>query len=218
MQQPSNLRDAVPQPTASSGAPHRVVVGSDFSELGDRAVLEGIRLCWLYPNAALHVITVAAESSAGVLLPGASLEVRPRAEAVEIARAHVAELSRRYCESAPWPAGLDKIAVYVVVGSPAERIVTLAGAIDADVIVIGTHARRGIDRMILGSVAQEVVKSAPCGVFVLRPRDFLDGEKLPEIQPPLQPGEHALLPYRESVTYHYVDRLTHGTDRIMPAI
>jgi nucleotide-binding universal stress UspA family protein len=212
------MRDAVSQPTATGGATHSVVVGSDFSELGDRAFSEGVRLCWLYPRAALHVITVATESPAGVLLPGGSLQVRPHLDAIELARAHVAELSSRYCESAPWPAGLDKIAVYVVVGSPAERIVTLAAAIDADVIVIGTHARRGIDRMILGSVAQEVVKRAPCGVFVLRPRDFLDGEKLPQIQPPLQPGEHALLPYRESVTYHYVDRMTHSTDRLAPGL
>lgn len=109
--------------------------------------------------------------------------------------------------------------MYVVVGSPAERLIALAQAVDAEVIVIGTHARRGIDRMILGSVAAEVVKRAPCGVFVVRPRDFLDGKKLPEIEPRLQPGEHALLPFRESVTYHYVDRLTEGTSkRIMPAI
>ncbi len=218
MQQPSHIRDVVSQPTASGGAAHAVVVGSDFSELGDRAILEGVRLSWLYPRAALHVVTVATESPAGVLMPGGSLQVRPHLEAIELARLHVAELTRRYCEHSPWPASLDKIAVYVVVGSPAERIVTLAAAIDADVIVVGTHARRGIDRMILGSVAQEVVKRAPCGVFVLRPRDFLDGEKLPEIQPPLQPGEHALLPYRESVTYHYVDRMTHSTDRLAPGL
>jgi hypothetical protein len=70
--------------------------------------------------------------------------------------------------------------------------------------------------MLLGSVAEAVVRRAPCGVLVLRPRDFLDGEPLPAIQPPLRPGEHALLPFRESVTYHYVDRLTQGTERIMP--
>jgi len=217
VQHPTSPRQTPSQPTAS-GALYRIVVGSDFSELGDRALLEGVRLCSLHANSALHVITVAAESPAGVLLPGDRPQVRPRADALELARAHVADLTGRYVSSAPWPPGLDKIAVYVVVGSPAERITTLAGAIDADLIVIGTHARRGIDRMILGSVALEVVKRAPCGVFVLRPRDFLSGEKLPEIQPPLQPGEHALMPYRERVTYHYVDRLTRGSDRIMPAI
>lgn len=218
MQQPTQSRQTTSQPTASSGPLYSIVVGSDFSELGDRALLEGVRLCSLHPNSALHVITVAAESPAGVLLPGDRPQVRGRAEALEIARAHVADLTQRYASAAPWPPGLDKIAVYVVLGAPAERITTLASAIDADLIVIGTHARRGIDRMILGSVAQEVVKRAPCGVFVLRPRDFLGGEKLPQIEPPLQPGEHALLPYRESVTYHYVDRLTRGSERIMPAI
>ena len=219
MQKPSSSPESVSQPTASGGTPHSIVVGSDFSELGDRAILEGARLCALYANSALHVVTVGSESPAGVVLPGASPQVRPHAEALEISRAHIGELTQRYASREPWPPGLNKIAVYVVVGSPAERLVALAGAIDAEVIVIGTHARRGIDRMILGSVAQEVVKRAPCGVFVVRPRDFLDGKRLPPIEPPLQSGEHALLPFRASVTYHYVDRLTEGTtERIMPAI
>lgn len=217
MQQPTRPQPNPSTPMAGS-ANHHVVVGMDFSELSDRAVLDGVRLCFLYPNAALHVITVAAESPAGVILPGDTVQVRSMAEAQEFARARVAEVTGRYFAVAPCPPGLDKIAVYVAVGSPADRIIELASALDADVIVIGTHARRGLARALLGSVAQEVVKRAPCGVFVLRPRDFLHGEKLPEIQPPLQAGEHALLPFRESVTYHYVDRLTQGTERIMPAI
>lgn len=206
-----------PANPGAGAARYRVIVGSDFSALGDRALLEGLRLCALYPHAELHVITVAAEAHAQVRLPGSALQARPKAEAQQIALAHVAQQSERYFAERPCPS-LEKIAVYVAVGDPAERIVALAYAVDADVIVLGTHGRQGLDRLVLGSVADEVVRRAPCGVFVLRPRDFLDGEKLPEIQPPLRPGEHALQPFRESVTYHYVDRLTQGTTRIMPAI
>jgi nucleotide-binding universal stress UspA family protein len=202
---------------STGGPPYRVVVGSDFSALGDRALVEGMRLCSLYPHAELHVITVGSESRTEVRLPGSALEARPKDEAQALVLAHIARQSERYFAGRPC-VGLEKIAVYVAVGSPAERIVALASGIDADVIVLGTHSRHGLERWVLGSVADEVMRRAPCGVFVVRPRDFLDGEKLPEIQPPLRPGEHPLQPFRESVTYHYVDRLTQGTTRIMPAI
>lgn len=210
------------QSSIASPAPQvpvfRIVVGSDFSELGDRAILEGLRLTALHPRAELHVITVAAESQGALLLPGQQ-GFRPREQAQELARAHVADLSNGYFAARPSGA-LEKIAVYVAVGSPAERIVALATAIDADLVIVGTHGRQGMQRILLGSVADEVMRRAPCGVYVLRPRDFLHGEKVPEIQPPLRPGEHPLQPFRESVTYHYVDRLTEGTTapRIMPAI
>ena len=76
---------------------------------------------------------------------------------------------------------MEQVAVYVATGMPSERIVALATAVDADLIVLGTHGRHGIGRMLLGSVAEAVVRRAPCGVFVIRPRDFLEGQKLPEI-------------------------------------
>lgn len=210
----SSIRPNVP---GSPARPYRVVVGSDFSALGDRAVAEGLRLCTHYPHAELHVITVGSDSHGHVLLPGTNTHPVPVAEAQERARSHVGKLSDAYF-SANACSGLEKIAVYVAIGSPAERIVALAVAADADLIIVGTHGRHGLERILLGSVALEVLRRAPCGVFVMRPRDFLDGERLPEIQPPLQPGEHPLQPFRESVTYHYVDRLTQGTTRVMPAI
>ena len=209
------MADSTLRPAASG--PYRIVVGTDFSALGDRAVVEGLRLSTQHPHAELHVITVAGEAHGGVLLPGPHPQVIALTEAQERARAQVARLSDAYFTTAP-SGGLDKIAVYVAVGSPAERIVALATAADADVIVLGTHGRHGLERVLLGSVAHEVLRRAPCGVFVLRPRDFLDGEQLPRIEPPLQPGQHPLQPFRESVTYHYVDRLTQGTTRVMPAI
>jgi len=206
----STLRPAAP-------GPYRIVVATDFSALGDRAVAEGLRLSTQYPHAELHVITVAAQAHGGVLLPGPHPHVIPLTDAQEKARTEVARLSDAYFASVPCT-GLEKIAVYVTVGSPAERIVALAAAADADVIVLGTHGRHGLERILLGSVAHEVLRRAPCAVFVLRPRDFLDGEQLPAIEPPLEPGQHPLQPFRESVTYHYVDRLTQGTTRVMPAI
>lgn len=53
---------------------------------------------------------------------------------------------------------------------PAEAIVTHAFAIHADVVVVGTHGRRGLDRLLMGSVAEAVARTAPCSVLTVKPR------------------------------------------------
>jgi nucleotide-binding universal stress UspA family protein len=53
-------------------------------------------------------------------------------------------------------------------GDPATEIVNAAKAWPADMIVIGSHGRRGLTRVMLGSVADAVVCHAPCPVLVVR--------------------------------------------------
>ncbi|AXF24020.1 universal stress protein UspA [Burkholderia pyrrocinia] len=48
-----------------------------------------------------------------------------------------------------------------------RRIVTLAGEIEADLIVMGTHGRRGFQRLFLGSVAERVLRQATCPVLMI---------------------------------------------------
>jgi nucleotide-binding universal stress UspA family protein len=52
----------------------------------------------------------------------------------------------------------------------AERIVRTARALRADVIVMGTHGRTGVTRVVLGSVASRVVATAACPVLPVRVR------------------------------------------------
>ncbi len=196
---------------------YRVVAACDFSPLGDRAVVEALRLCAPHAAAVLHVIAVGVEGPSGILLPGSEIRLVPNQDAQEMTRSHVARIVDPLVAAGLVPT-LEKVAVYVTTGVPSERIVSLAMAVDADLIVLGTHGRHGLGRVLLGSVAEEVVRRAPCGVLVIRPRDFLEGEQLPEIQPPLKPGEHALLPFRIVPTFHYVDRASREPSRLMPAI
>jgi len=65
----------------------------------------------------------------------------------------------------------------VLLGRPAEEIVALARSSEADLIVISTHGRTGVGRSLLGSVAERVVRHAPCPVLVVRKheRDFAVG-------------------------------------------
>ena len=53
-------------------------------------------------------------------------------------------------------------------GSPARRIVEQAGETRADLIVMGTHGRTGLGHLLLGSVAERVVRTAKCPVLTTR--------------------------------------------------
>ncbi len=52
--------------------------------------------------------------------------------------------------------------------SPASTIVAKALELRADLIVVGTAGRRGLSRLVLGSVAEEVARTAPCAVLIAR--------------------------------------------------
>ena len=52
-------------------------------------------------------------------------------------------------------------------GSPAYELVSAAQDANADLIVVGTHGRRGVSRALLGSVAEKVVRLAPCPVLTV---------------------------------------------------
>ncbi|WP_147819826.1 universal stress protein [Salidesulfovibrio onnuriiensis] len=58
----------------------------------------------------------------------------------------------------------------VVTGYPAEEILDMAEEEKVDMIVMGTHGRKGIDRILFGSVAEKVVKAAKCPVLTIRPK------------------------------------------------
>lgn len=56
-------------------------------------------------------------------------------------------------------------------GVPYERIVRAARSKRSDLIVIGTHGRTGFSRVFVGSVAERVVRLAPCPVLTVRGRN-----------------------------------------------
>ena len=63
----------------------------------------------------------------------------------------------------------------VVVGYAAEEILEIAEKEEADLIVMGTHGRKGIDRILFGSVAERVVKNSHLPVLTIRPSDNYTG-------------------------------------------
>lgn len=64
--------------------------------------------------------------------------------------------------------GAPDTAVRVVVGSPAPAILEYAAELDAELVVVGARGRTGLARVVLGSVAEEVVRSAHVSVLAVR--------------------------------------------------
>ncbi|HLT48162.1 MAG TPA: universal stress protein [Rubricoccaceae bacterium] len=71
-------------------------------------------------------------------------------------------------------------AVHVRVGHPALTIVDFAEAEGVGLVVIGSHGRSGLERLVLGSVAERVIRMAPCPVFTVRTfgRSLLPAERV----------------------------------------
>jgi universal stress protein A len=67
-----------------------------------------------------------------------------------------------------WSAG-RKVVRAVVEGSPREEIIRYARTQEIDLIVLATHGRSGLAHVLIGSVAESVVRTAPCPVLTVRP-------------------------------------------------
>jgi nucleotide-binding universal stress UspA family protein len=63
-------------------------------------------------------------------------------------------------------------------GDPASEIVRYGRDAGMDLIVIGTHGRTGLERLLMGSVAEKVLRDAPCSVLIVKlPRGIRNAER-----------------------------------------
>jgi nucleotide-binding universal stress UspA family protein len=140
-----------------------ILVATDFSELSDAALTYGRELADSF-DATLHVLHVAlniyittfgAENYAAV---APSLQQRIEDDARRRLDEFIA------CDKR----GPTTIAAVLTSSSPALAIVDYARDHHIDVIVIGTHGRGGVAHLVMGSVAEPVVRLAPCPVLTVR--------------------------------------------------
>jgi nucleotide-binding universal stress UspA family protein len=65
--------------------------------------------------------------------------------------------------------GFHKLETRVEIGSPAEKILAVAKKEKVNLIIMGAHGRKGLERAIFGSVADKVVQAATCPVVTIHP-------------------------------------------------
>jgi universal stress protein A len=141
----------------------RIVLPIDFSDAGEPAEREAVRLARAL-GAEILLIHVAGqlESSWSAILYTPELRAvfdGQRKWAADALATRVAALAAQ---------GVGTRAL-VVDGQPDVEIVRVAAEQHAQMIVMGTQGRTGLDRLLLGSVAERVVRTAPCPVLTVRP-------------------------------------------------
>jgi nucleotide-binding universal stress UspA family protein len=98
----------------------------------------------------------------------------------------VQELLQQRIEAAISRDGSVRLAdatAHVALGPPAREIAHLAAQVDADLVVCGTHSRKGIRRALLGSVAEQVVRFCGCPVLTVKTKAHDRRDSVPEVEP-----------------------------------
>jgi universal stress protein A len=111
-----------------------------------------------------HIILVNVYEPVEAVIPEAYWVVAPAQEQLR-----VAALQKKLDEAANElrAAGAADFEIRLLRGAVDEQIVTCARERRCDLIVMGTHGRRGVQRLLLGSVAERVLRTAPCSVLVV---------------------------------------------------
>jgi nucleotide-binding universal stress UspA family protein len=166
-----------PSQSPNSPPPPRSVllVAIDMSPDAEHVVASAVDLARRTPGAELHIVHAVDPRTA----------IRAEASGIQpydaIVRSHADFLDNEARKAR------EDSAVTVVghlVEDGAQRaILQTAASIDADMVVVGTHGRRGIARWTMGSIAEMVVRKATCPVFVVREKQH-NAPQIPEIEPP----------------------------------
>ncbi len=146
--------------------PRIILVPTDFSLCARSAAEEALMLAKSFPArvAFFHVLDPYFSRIAYAHELGVSVPIPPPSPR-EIEPVWDAFLSGLALEKVEWERSIEE-------GQAAAAIVSQAENIQADMIVMGTHGRSGLPHMLLGSVAEKVVRSAPCCVLTVRPEGF----------------------------------------------
>ena len=141
-----------------------ILVATDFSEPSDAALTYGRALARTF-KATLHVVHIIDGPSAVVYGAEAYAVSMPEIQA-QIEAAARAQLDDLLRDNDPQPLPVRR--VLLTASAPAAAIVDYAGREQIDLIVTGTHGRGGVAHLLMGSVAERVVRTAPCPVLTVR--------------------------------------------------
>lgn len=144
----------------------KVLVPVDFSEASETI---------------LHYATAVANQFKATLLIVNVVETLDKYSAISIPHISFAELEKELQKSAEkemarfLEKNLEQPVAHesrILIGKVMEKINNLAKSEGVDLIVMGTHGYKGLERMLFGSVAEGVIKTAPCPVLSVNPSQF----------------------------------------------
>jgi len=144
--------------------PKIILVPTDLSPYAEEAFTYACELA-VKLDATIHLVNVIGIPALGVPELGVAVTSAMIASMISDNQKALDALAAH----APGGARIGRILMKT--GDARDMINEAAREVDADLIVMGTHGRRGVSRALLGSVAETVVRTAPCPVLTIRPRD-----------------------------------------------
>jgi nucleotide-binding universal stress UspA family protein len=139
----------------------RILVPLDFSAASDPA-LDAARLLAARFESSLHLLHVLPE----IYVDGGSEAFT--AEAPQVRTLRLMNARERLTHRIPVDVRPSRVTTEVIFGAPAETIAAYAADNHFDLIVLGTHGRKGMAHLLRGSVAERVVRTAQCPVMTTR--------------------------------------------------
>jgi len=161
-------------PTATTQS-YVILAALALDETGENALREAALLAEKRPDSELHLVHVVREDTpASSAMELVTLEKRLADAPAQI---------RRYVERV-WAEVPRKVVAHLRAGQPSRSILQAAVDINADIVVVGTHHRGGLKKLMLGSVAQQVLDHAHCSVLIALPKDYSGKTPSDSIEPP----------------------------------
>lgn len=141
----------------------RILCPVDFSEPSTRAMEHAVRMASFFDATvhALHVVPTMFDAVEPVLIAPADAPEGPRERAARQLAAFVEPFRE-------WHVPIEQS---VCLGSPARDIEAAAAELPADLVVMGTHGRSGLARVLFGSVTERVMHRVPCPVLAIGAHD-----------------------------------------------
>jgi len=179
-----------------------VVVGFDFSHSGSAALHRAVTLAARAPFHVLHVVCVIDPKVAIPSLP--SYNGVDYMYAARVQEALATEIQYE----------LDKAEVHnrvhffvhARIGKAAPEILGLARDVGADLIIVGSNGMTGVERLLLGSTSEQIVREAGCTVEVARPKQYPEVELIPIEEVGVdQPHHRYVPPHRYTYEDHRVN-------------
>jgi len=158
--------------------PYTIVAGISFDESGELALREALRIAARQPTAVIHAVHV--------VKPAAGLRktrsVGRLAKDLERDGDSLFGFVFSLIEREPVLAD-ERLRLHTLVGTPTEALIQHTIDTQADLLVVGTHGRKGLSALVLGSIAQDLVARARCPVLVARPRVYDGAPRTDEVEP-----------------------------------
>ena len=175
--------------------PRQVVVGYDFSPISDEALGLAVEIACRESIHVLHILT-AIDSRHGLpIAPVAKADYEYCERIQQLLGERVREVF-----AGRKSAGEVHFFVHARLGHAADEVLQLSAEVGADLILVGSHGRTGVDRLVLGSVSEKIMREAKCPVMVVRPRTYRDAQLLDVVDED-HPHHHHNKPHR----YSYVE-------------